>query len=56
LPKFVTGADGNMMVDYTFGGEKIRKETTGIGGETRLYLGGVEFKDGNPEYYNVSIR
>ncbi len=41
-----------MLLDYTFGGEKIRKEVTGIGGETRLYLGGAEFVNGVPECYN----
>ncbi len=52
LPRQVTGGGGLMFLDYTFGGEKIRKEVTGIGGETRLYLGGAEFVNGVPECYN----
>ncbi len=42
-----------MAFDYTFSGEKIKKLVTGTpeDDETRLYLGGVEYKDGQAETY-----
>jgi RHS repeat-associated protein len=41
-----------MLIDYVFGGEKIRKEVYGqAGAHERLYLGGSEWTDGQPEAY-----
>ena len=58
LLKLVTAADGKMKLDYTFSGEKTRKHTdASTGAEDRLYLGGVEYKDGKAEaYYHAEGR
>jgi RHS repeat-associated protein len=48
LPRLVShsGSGNSIQLDYTFGGEKIRK----ISPEgTRIYLGGVEYLDNSPE-------
>ena len=51
-----TGVD--MQIHYTFGGEKVlQKVTSGPEAETRLYLGGVEYKDSAQEaYYHADGR
>ena len=51
MPYLVTGLDGAMFFDHTFGGEKIKKTLTGTpeDDETRLYMGGVEYVDGRAE-------
>ncbi|MEM9820311.1 MAG: RHS repeat-associated core domain-containing protein [Bacteroidota bacterium] len=52
LPQLITSPDGLMKSDYTFGGQKIRKEVTGENGSIRDYTGSAEFKDGAPEVYH----
>jgi RHS repeat-associated protein len=40
-----------MKLDYTFSGEKVKKQLEGTESETRLYMGGAELKDGQAEAY-----
>jgi RHS repeat-associated protein len=51
LPTTIPTVAGEMRLDHTLSGQKIRKETTGANGEVRLYLDGVEFVDGEAEAY-----
>jgi RHS repeat-associated protein len=54
LPGTIThSTDGAIRYAYTFGGHKFLKETEleGETPETRLYLGGAEFVNGQPESY-----
>jgi RHS repeat-associated protein len=48
LPRLVShsGSGNSIQLDYTFGGEKIRKVSPE---GTRIYLGGVEYLDNSPE-------
>ncbi len=49
LPDSITDQTDNIWLDYTFGGQKIRKELSG--GEDRFYLGGLEVVDGDFEAF-----
>ncbi|MBK6904428.1 MAG: RHS repeat-associated core domain-containing protein [Saprospirales bacterium] len=49
LPDSITDQTNNIWLDYTFGGQKIRKELSG--GEERFYLGGLEVVDGEFEAF-----
>ncbi|MBK7337004.1 MAG: hypothetical protein IPJ00_12915 [Saprospirales bacterium] len=49
LPDSITDQTNNIWLDYTFGGQKIRKELSG--GEERFYLGGLEVVDGDFEAF-----
>jgi RHS repeat-associated protein len=48
LPRLVnhSGSGNSIQLDYTFGGEKIKKVSPE---GTRIYLGGVEYLDNSPE-------
>ncbi len=50
LPDSITDQTDFIWLDYTFGGQKIRKELSG--GEERFYLGGLEVVDGGFEAFH----
>ncbi|MEM6966714.1 MAG: RHS repeat domain-containing protein, partial [Bacteroidota bacterium] len=49
LPASITTISGSITHQYTFGGEKIKKN----GEEVREYLGGVEYKNGATELISI---
>ena len=51
LPRLITGTNSTLHFNYTYGGEKIKKQVIGDDAHTRLYLNGVEYKDGAFEAY-----
>ena len=51
LPQHITAPTGSMLLDYSFGGEKIKKTVWAENPYTKYYLSGAEFKDGDWEAY-----
>jgi len=52
LPQSIPMSEGTIKHEYTFSGEKIKKEVSGDNQHTRVYLGGIEFVDGKVESYS----
>ncbi|MFZ2900956.1 MAG: RHS repeat-associated core domain-containing protein, partial [Saprospiraceae bacterium] len=52
LPRIVASPSDSLLLEYTFGGEKIRKLQTGPVARERIYLGGAEFVNDTLELYH----